>query len=379
MTPLHWLCNHGDPALVALALEGLAAAKPGGPAPEGCSSVLFVSNAAERLPIDMAGEQYTKKWLQLDDDDHTPEHESTGGTVAEYMETMRILADHMVGNAKNDSGRPPELWNHWLFWCAALGHLDGIQTALQHRADTVWMNPWMQFRTAIHIACLHQQSAEVVEAVLRPVHPGQLGPGPLKRKAPKTIQRFHAQAPPPAEKDADQPAALDLAYLVDGSLNNPLHAFVQGSIQHNVYSLACDHLATLEVLFQATRCREALEAGRNRRSLRAADYLPDVGGPQVVVQALKTNSEYYQRQKRIETHFSYEWVLVFPMRNEVEGLVQMQKLENWFRKIGLTVDEGPSSLMPKKERILGVTATDEIVRLAAEQQAFSYPYYLPYP
>ena len=94
MSVLHWACHHGNPELVQMLLEHLK-----GDFTEAKQTqrhkLPFLADKDQRLPIDIAGLQYIKKWDEEDDDlrgDSLLEDPRLRSSVDEFAQVVKTLA-----------------------------------------------------------------------------------------------------------------------------------------------------------------------------------------------------------------------------------------------------------------------------------------------
>ena len=333
MTVLHWASHHGNPTLVAALLNHHANRVKEQSGKVKCR-LPYLLDKDFRTPVDVAGLQYRKKWVEEDDSmrgDSLLEANVAVSSLDDYRTVIAHLSNPGLINLYTPSKKD---WNRSLFWCAAAGHHVGVLAALNNGASARWKHPLCHSSTALHMAVEFGSSVQCVELII----------GALM--ADKTI--------------------MPLYKMKDKRDNNPLHSFVLGTTNKVNEGDVDNRSVILNILLSTNvnnktskkkpisdgggaaspptdaksvkkhkKDQTLLESSRNQQGFRPVDYIPattPVASP--VYQLLKTRkSPYYKDILENEPAIAFEWVVVFAKGVEIEGLdTQYNKVLKQIRK-----------------------------------------------
>ena len=366
MTVLHWAAHHGNSKLVALILNHHARMNPNGAAIK-CRLPLIVDKDL-RTPVDVAGMQYSKKWVEADDSlrgDSLISDNCYVSPLDEYQDSIKHLSNPGLINIYKPT---KNYWSRCLFWCAAIGHHGGVSAALNNGASARWKHPLISNKTCLHMAVRFGSSVQSVEIIIKAL--------------------------------MDDKIIKPLYKLKDSIGNNPLHSFVVGTTNkvHEGDINGREQILTLllrtnfndknnknktkvaaaesdgmsksstKSIEKHKRDQMLLESSRNQQGFRPVDYIPAADSDSIVHKMLKTNiSPYYKDVLENEPAIAFEWVLVFARGAEIDGLdTQYAKVIKQLRKHDLLADTMPSATKPKKEVLVMVGCTESRLRKHAE-------------
>ena len=327
MTPLHWAAHHGNQQLV----HELLTHHQKNPALMLC----LLKDKDNRLPLDIAGLQYEKKWSEEDDryrgDSLLSEHQ-IHTTTKHFTAIISQLCNPNI--IPKEAGK--DYWNRCLFWCAASGCRKGVEDALRRGSQPKWTHTLSSHQTSLHVAVEYGHSLPIVLFLLK-----ELGQQKLYK-------------------------------MKDDQQNNPLHCFVRGTTNKSNEGNLCDRSDILRALLMHDSGneldREKLESTRNMQGFRPVDYVHGEESS-IMYTLLKTSqSNYYKQILDNEPGITFVWSFVFKIGANIHGLdTQYQKVIKKLRSNHLLADSMISAILPKQEVLVMVGATEKRLRQHAEE------------